>query len=130
MASKKNFLGKKPEIQVEADAVEAFMNKAPAHEKKAIPEKIQEKPAEDPAEQEEVKASAPVSPTPFSRKAKVNKDNKRSRRLQLLITEEEANYLAAISWENRRSVNDYMNWLIEQDMKKNPDTAKAFKGGK
>ena len=144
MASKKNFQNKKPEMQIQAEAVEAFMGNSPTpapadkQEEQApsvMPVKKEPMEAEEQAaypvsRPEEQKASFPFSPAPFSRKAKVNKENKRSKRLQLLITEEEYNYLSAAAWLNRRSVNDYMNMLIEEDMKKNPDAVFAFKGGK
>lgn len=138
--AKKNFIGKKPEIQIQAEAVEAFLDNSPLGNEPLAPEAF----ASDPAEKEEslVIASSSVDPKEANknspslpslgsaRKARANKENRRDKRLQLLITLEEYDYLNFIAWKNKRSVNDYMNSLIEKDMIENAEAYKANKGDK
>lgn len=135
--AKKDFSNKKPEIQVQATAVEKFIDNFPAPDPDPEPVKMEAVESEKanaaltgPADQEEPSHSNTLIPAPYSRKAKVNRENKRDKRLQLLITEDEYNYLTAVAWLNRRSVNDYMNMLIQKDMEKNPDAKYTFKGDK
>lgn len=106
MASK-DFRGKKPETAIEANAVEAFLENA-AHEEKQ-PVKVDKSPTlpADPAE----KTYKPIS----KRKPDTIVDQRRNKRVQLLTTQYLFDYITDAAWKDRRSVNDYINMLIEKD---------------
>ena len=105
MATKKDFKGKKPEQAVEANAVEAFLDNAPQ------PVKEETQAVTLPAEQEERETYKPVS----RRKPDLVIDQRRNKGIHFLTTVTLYEYLKQVSWENKQSVNDYINMLIEND---------------
>lgn len=107
MASKKDFRGKKPENAIEANAVEAFLDKAPQAEEQPL--QAEETPTL-PADLAE-KTYKPVS----KRKPDMVLDQRRNKRVQLLTTQYLFDYITNAAWKDKRSVNDYINMLIEKD---------------
>ena len=106
MASKKDFRGKKPENAIEANAVEAFLGNAPQEEEQPV--KAKKSPAL-PAEEKTT-----YKPTP-KRKPDLVIDQRRNKGIHFLTTVTLYEYLKQVAWENKQSVNDYINMLIEKD---------------
>lgn len=111
MASKKDFKGKKPTNAIEANAVEAFLDKTPTvEEPEELPEQIQE------TEQPE---NSPAPAVKKSRKAEI-----RDQRLQVVLTPSLLHYVKAAAWYERTTVNNYLCSLLE-NVKKNDKNALA-----
>lgn len=98
MASKKDFRGKKPAIAIEANAVEAFLNNVSHEEEQPVPVVKTKK--------------SPTLPAPAETKAA---DQRRNKGIHFLTSVSIYEYLKQVAWENRQSVNDYINTLIEAD---------------
>ena len=109
MASKKDFRGKKPENAIEANAVEAFLDNAPQGEKQPLQADNSPTLPAAPAEEK-----ATYKPTP-RRKPDLVIDQRRGKGIHLLTTITLYEYLKQVAWENKQSVNDYINMLIEND---------------
>lgn len=108
MASKKDFRGKKPANAIEANAVEAFLDSAPQGKAE---QPVKEKKAPTlPAEEEKTT----YKPTP-KRKPDLVIDQRRNKGIHFLTTVTLFEYLKQVAWENKQSVNDYINMLIEND---------------
>lgn len=109
MASKKDFRGKKPETAVEANAVAAFLDNAPQTAETSS-FKAEEEAVTIPAGSEK----ATYKPTP-KRKPDLVIDQRRNKAIHFLTTVTLYEYLKQVAWENKQSVNDYINMLIEAD---------------
>ena len=112
MASKKDFKGKKPANAIEAAAVEAFLETT-----------VQNTAEQQPEPEQTVNNPVPLSPVSSPASARIRKAEKREIRLQVLLTPRARHYLDTMAWIKRTSVNDYVNYLIEQDIKNNKNAS-------